>query len=590
MKWLSRPLVLAAFGVLLTAAIVAVATPFVEAGSRPAQSPSGGMAGAPTLGVSLTWNTFFGGMYFDEGRDIAVDGNGNIYVAGWSDATWGAPIRPMSGFPDAFVAKLDGSGTLLWSTFLGGAGGDGGLGIAVDANGRVSVVGSSSASWGAPIRPFEGLSSVFVAQLDANGALLWNTFLPMKGDLVGYYTSYFGYGIAAGANGAVLVTGAANLTWGDPIRPWAGNAGYTNDAFVAKLDANGALLWNTFLGGPGDDYGNGIVVDGGGDVSVIGQSWGTWGDPIRPYAGGWDAFVARLDPNGVLQWNTFLGGAGADYEYGSDYGIAVDAGGSLYLTGSSFGTWGDPIRPWDGKTSDAFVASLDTNGTLTWNTFLGGAAWDRGTAIAVGAGGTLSVAGWSSGTWGDPRRAFAGGYDAFVAKLDTSGALLWNVFLGGVIYNYYGSGYDYGYGIAVDASDNAFVAGTSGGMWGDPIRVFNRLSGSSPDAFVASIPANPSAGEAVLVSPQGVSGRNAPQFVWRAVPGAAWYCLWVDDSTGTRVNEWLTAAAAHCPTGREDCWASPAVRLARGKATWWIQTWNAAGYGPWSGGMSFRAK
>lgn len=101
---------------------------------------------------------------------------------------------------------------------------------------------------------------------------------------------------------------SSGYNWGTPIRPWSGGA----DAYVAKFNAMGALLWNTFLGGSQDDYAKGISLDASGNIYLAGESDATWGSPIRPYVNSRDAFAARLDPTGALLWNTFLGGAGFD--------------------------------------------------------------------------------------------------------------------------------------------------------------------------------------------------------------------------------------------------------------------------------------
>lgn len=545
MKGISRLLVLAALGSLLTA------------------------ANALALDPTLTWNTFLGGAGYDAGNDIAIDASGNVYVIGQSADTWGAPIRPSAGSYDAFVAKLDSKGALLWNTYLGGSFEDNGFGIAVDASGNVFVTGFAAGTFGAPIRPPAGNHDAFVAKLDSNGALAWNTWLGGVGN-------DYGSGIAVDASGNISIVGWSGVTWGDPIRAFDGG-GYDN-AFTAKLDTSGALLWNTFLG-PMDAFSHpGIAVDTGGNAYVSGGSPATWGAPIRPWAGAVDAFVAKIDGNGALLWNTFLGGM-----FSADEGsaIAVDADGNVIIAGWSSMTWGAPIRQLTVGSVDAFAAKLDGNGVLLWNTFLGGMYDDRGFGVAVDAGGAVSVTGKSPGPWGDPIRPYSGApyaVDTFVARLDGNGALLWNTFLGG-------ANHDWGTGIAVDANGNACVTGWSYETWGDPIRAF-----VDREAFVACIPADPFPGQAVLISPTGRSRRNPPKYFWHAVPGAEWYDHWVDDSTGTRVNEWLTAAQAHCPAGTEDCWARPAVPLAAGKAMWWIQTWNAAGYGPWSDGMAFRVR
>jgi hypothetical protein len=124
---------------------------------------------------------------------------------------------------------------------------------------------------------------------------------------------------------------------------------------VAKLNGNGVFQWHTFLGGTEDDMGNDLTVDGNGNIYVTGYSASTWGEPFNEFAGGDDAFVAKLNGNGARLWNTFLGGNGSDL----GYDIAVD-GGKFYATGYSGRTWGDPLLAFAGGT-DAFVAQADSN-------------------------------------------------------------------------------------------------------------------------------------------------------------------------------------------------------------------------------------
>ena len=232
------------------------------------------------------------------------------------------------------------------------------------------------------------------------------------------------------------------------------------------------MTWNTFLGGSGDDFCQGIAVDGSGNVYVVGYSLGTWGSPVRAYSNGYDAFAAKLDSGGNLTWNTFLGGSTADF----GQGIAVDGSGNVYVVGYSPATWGSPVRAYTSG-NDAFAAKLDSSGALTWNTFLGASGNDNGYAIAVDGSGNVYVSGHSTATWGSPVRAFTPGADAFAAKLDSSGALQWNTFLGG-------SGSDFGYAIAVDGSGNVYVGGVSAATWGSPVRAYTT---STSDAFAAML-------------------------------------------------------------------------------------------------------
>ncbi len=424
-----------------------------------------------TIDPTLTWNTFLGGeAEFDDASSIAVDANGNVYVTGDSGASWGSPVRaytPSEYGSDGWVAKLDAAdGSLVWNTFLGGDGGDLGRGIAVDGSGNIYVVGYSDANWGNPIQPYTpGYSinsftkNVFAAKLDTSGNLLWNTFL-------GHDSS--GLGIAVDGSGDVYLAGFACTRWYNP--PPSFCAG--NDAFAAKLDTSGALLWNTFVGGNGYNYGYAVAVDGNGNVYITGRSSVTWGSPVRAFTNNTDGFVAKLDPSGVLLWNTFLGGAGNDDEVP---GVTVDGSGNVYVVGYSNATWGNPIRAYTPSQYDTYAAKLDaTDGSLIWNTFLGGSGIDIGTSVALDKNENVFITGRSDASWGSPVRPHNhSGVDGFIVKLDSSGQLQRNDFLDA--YNIYGA--------ALDNEGSAYVTGISTKTWGHPMRPYT----SGNDGFVAKL-------------------------------------------------------------------------------------------------------
>jgi len=233
------------------------------------------------------------------------------------------------------------------------------------------------------------------------------------------------------------------------------------------------ISWNTFMGSAdNNDVGYAIAVDKSGNVYVAGDSYLTWGTPVNAHAGSADAFAAKLNSSGILQWNTFMGSASADY----GHAIAVDTSGNVYVAGDSYLTWGTPVNAHAGGSTDAFAAKLNSSGVLQWNTFMGSADWDVGYAIAVDTSGNVYVAGCSYATWGTPINPYAGGYDAFAAKLDSSGVRQWHTFMGS-------ASMDYGHAIAVDTSGNVYVAGYSRATWGTPI---NPYAGSD-DAFAVKI-------------------------------------------------------------------------------------------------------
>ncbi len=469
-------------GLALVLASIAISAGLLLAGRAGDQSAPSTPAAA-SLGPERIWHTFLGGAARDWAFAIAADGNRNTYVTGLSAATWGSPLNPFGGGYDVFVAKLDANGSLLWNTFLGGSDDDVGYGIAVDMNGDVYVNGFSETTWGSPLRPYDGLEDGFVAKLDANGSLQWNTFLGGAGLDRGQGR------ITVDTAGNSYVTGQSNATWGTPVTPYAGSW----DGYAAKLDTNGALQWSTFVGGTSNEYGQGIALDTGGNIYVSGYDYAVGGVQ--------DAFVAKLNASGALQWNTSFGGPG--WDMGSD--VVVDASGNSYAAGRSAAAWGSPISPYGGG-NDALVVKLDANGSLLWNTFLGGAESDIGFGIALDANGNVYATGDSNATWGSPASPFAGNGDAFVARLDTNGVLQFNTFLGG-------PGADGLSGIVLDTSGDCYLVGSGNATWDSPVRPYI----GDWDGFVAKIsPAVVAAPVLTSLLPGGASAGD-PTFLLTVV-------------------------------------------------------------------------
>jgi hypothetical protein len=353
--------------------------------------------------------------------------------------------------------------TLVYSTYLGGSGADGGNAIAVDASGNAYVAGLTLSSDfpstpGALQTTSGGDYDVFVTKLNAAGsALVYSTYLGGSGyEAAG--------GIAVDASGNAYVTGETVST-NFPTTPGAFQTTLNGpyNGFVTKLNAaSSALVYSSYLGG-GGDYGQAIAVDASGSAYVTGYASSS-NFPTTPGAfqttfGGWrDAFVTKVNAAGsALVYSTYLGGS--DYDGGS--GIAADVSGNAYVTGST-SSIDFPTTPGAFQTAfsgyeDAFVTKLNAAGSaLLYSTYLGrSGGW--GSAIAVDASGNAYVTGEAENDFPTTPGAFqatSGGCDdAFVSKLNASGSsLLYSTYLGG-------SSCDYGYGIAVDASGNVYVTG-----------------------------------------------------------------------------------------------------------------------------------
>ncbi len=362
---------------------------------------------------TLIWHTFLGGTGTDYSTGIAYSNFDNhIYITGMCNASWGTPLQAYGGNFDAFVAKLDLNGNLIWHTFIGGPGRDRGRGLDIDpSTGDIFITGDSDTTWGTPVQPFTTGVNIFIARLNNSGSLIWSTFTAGNGA----DNSVGGISLDGSANSHII--GFSNGTWGTPVRAYSGSA---YDAYAAKIDHNGFYVWNTFLGGPGpgagNDYGTTLKTDSAGNVYALGTSGATWGTPIEGHHGGLDGFIAKLNPAGALQWHTFIGGTGSDDVDGMIYEEGEPA---IYLEGKSTADWGVPDRAYTAG-EDILVIKLTSAGIYNWHMFLGGSGDDFGTGIALDGLGHVIVTGSSSATWGTPLNAFVSGTDCSIVTINES--------------------------------------------------------------------------------------------------------------------------------------------------------------------------
>ena len=386
---------------------------------------------------TLTYASYLGGSTDDVGNAIALDASGNIYITGYASSS-NYPVASAyqaarSGTQDAFVTKVNASGNaLVYSTYLGGTATETGYGIAVDSAGNAYVVGQTSSS----------------------------TFPKLS-----------------------------------PIQTTLGGG---TDAFITKLNpAGNALVYSTFLGGTGYDEAQGIALDSSNNAYVTGDTASSTTFPRvaaiqNTYGGGtFDAFVTKVNAAGTAwTYSTFLGGTLDD----EGYAIAVDSGGSAYITGftssTAFPRVGAILNTYGGGTYDAFVTKVNAAGTAwAYSTYLGGAGEDEGYGIAVDAAGDAFVTGRTGSTnfpMASPIQAAQGdagsSFDAFVTQVNAAGtAWAYSTYLGG-------NALDSGEAIALDSAGNAYVTGSTSSP-NFPVANAVQAAFGSPnsDAFVTKI-------------------------------------------------------------------------------------------------------
>lgn len=471
----------------------------------------------------LTYSTFLGGSGNDSGYAIALDSAGDAFVTG-STASSAFPTTggqaSLAGGSDVFVTKLNPAGTaLLYSVYLGGGNLDRATGIAVDSSGDVYLTGYTS-STDFPVTPGSyqqtnsGSTDAFVAKLDPSGLnLTYSTYLGGGG------TDY-GRGIAVDASGDAFITGSTQSTDFPTMDPLQIGLDGGSDAFLSELDPTGAnLLYSTYLGGSGADEALAIALDGSGHPYIAGYTFSsnfpTQAAFQSALSGASDAFVAEIDPStSSLIFSTYLGGTGTD----SANSIAVDSVGSIYLAGSTSSTDFPGTSGTSASQGDAFVAKLTPGGTgLVYSTYLGGSGLDQANGIALDSSGDAFVTGFTQssdfplmdalqrvlGITGAGSCGSSNCADAFVTKLDPSGAMVYSTFLGG-------SATDLGQAIAVDSSGAAYLTGSTASsnfpvIAGAPQSTY-AATNSSTNAFVAKV--SPQDAPAVALSPQTLNFGN----------------------------------------------------------------------------------
>jgi hypothetical protein len=378
----------------------------ISGGGKPVSA-----ARAATSG--LLFSTFFPGRV----DAIAVDGAGNVYIAGAATAstptTDGTTFDTGFSIGTTFAAKLDPTGSrIIYSTIFQSSMLD--VALAVDAQGNLYITGQES-----PFNSRAVITRTFgpdsagsyspVIKLDPSGHTAYHV-------RVGGSQQTEGLAIAVDGLGNVFVTGWTSSPdyprYGTAGRTWAGGTGSTpHDAFVFKLNADaGFLAYSTFLGGSGQDEAHGIAVDASGNAYVAGSTtsanFPTTSGAFQTTAhGAGDLFVTKLDPQGnALVYSTFLGGSGSEGGFFPQHDmLAVDAAGNAFVVGVS-GSTDYPTTSnatqrtasGNGVANDVISELNDTGTALLYSSYLGGSAENTATALALGDGSRIYVGGRTS--------------------------------------------------------------------------------------------------------------------------------------------------------------------------------------------------
>ena len=301
-------------------------------------------------------------------------------------------------------------------------------------------------------------------------------------------------GIAVDSAGNIYVVGSTISTNFPTANARQSALAGTFDIFVSKFNpAGSALIYSTYLGGQGNDYGTGIAVDSAGNAYVLGYSNSSNFPTAQPLqaslAGEFDIVLSKLNATGSsLIFSTYYGGARTD----NARGIALDGTGAVYIVGDTdsvnFPTQ-NPIQATLRGTSDAFVVKVNPSGSsVVYSTLLGGSLTEFGNGITVDGSGNAYIVGNTASSDFPTANALqatkAGATDVFVAKINAAGsALVYSTYLGG-------TDYDFGYGIALDGNGGAVVVGQTASADFPTLTPVQQTFGGGGDAFVSKLSAS----------------------------------------------------------------------------------------------------
>jgi hypothetical protein len=437
----------------------------------------------------VMWATYYGGADYDAARDCDVDAAGNVYIAGYAASPTGIASggfqNTIGGNLDAYLAKFDASGYLIWATYYGSTGDELGRGCATDGNGDVYLAGTTTSS-GLAYNGFQntyggGSADAFLVKFNAAGARLWATY-------------YGGSSTEGGSWGAQKVctdndnnvylagqTESAGLSFNGFQNTLAyQGVNLTATAFLVKFSPAGNRLWATYCSGSQ----LGLAADNNGYVYITGDmhinSTGGSYHPVvatsnsfQPTAVvGRTAYLVKLNAvTGARVWGTNYGYQGlGNGNWGVNGGpCMVDGSGNVYLTGYSAnpnlattGTYQSTLPT--ANASCNFIVKFNASCQRLWATYYGGPEGSAPHDGFLDASGNVFLMGMTYATTGMAfngfQNTFSGGSDGFIAKFNPSGtSLLWGSYFGG-------PGYDEFTGGAGDASGNIYLSGQTDGTSG----------------------------------------------------------------------------------------------------------------------------
>jgi hypothetical protein len=425
---------------------------------------------------SLSWGSYYGGSLDEQAKAIAHDNAGNLYITGSTSsvsgiATTGAYQNTLNSAPDAFLAKFSSAGNLLMATYFGASRIDVANDLVISGN-NVLIGGYSSSpdlavTQGTHQTAFGGQIDAFLYSFDLNGTLNWSTFF--GGDDEDYAIA-----LTTDSQSNIYIAGktkSTNAIATTGVHQEVYNGG-VEDGLIAKFSSNGTLLWGTYFGGSlGIEYCNDLKIDSNEDIIFCGttESPNNVATDTSQIRGAKDAFLGKMNGQGIVQWCRFFGGASDDF----GQSLVIGTENNIYLSGHTLSAGiskGEIHQSNLAGATDAFIAKFNSNSGLSWSTYFGGTGTENVESIilhqnnfSIPAVEEVVICGFTNSNEGIAgnqayQKQFGGAGalnkgDAFIAKFNGSGKKVWGSYYGG-------SNDDFAVGLT-EINEQYFVAGTT---------------------------------------------------------------------------------------------------------------------------------
>jgi hypothetical protein len=473
----------------------------------------------------IEWGTYYGGSGTDGLSSVTTDALGNVYACG---ITYGSNFLASGGFQNsnpalmggiaaAYLVKFNSEGDRIWATYYSGGGFTGGISVAVDDQQNVYMTGFTydlGLSFNGFQNSINGILDAYLVKFNPAGERLWATYF-------GGSEGEVSRTVAIDNQNNVYLTGRTFSSDFPVLNGYQETPGEEvelyGDAFLAKFNPLGDLIWSTYYGGAEGEFAFYVTCDDLDNVFITGKTNSDAGIFLdghqSEYGGGQsDAFLAKYNAAGILQWSTYYGGAGEDIAYGcvtDDLGNAFITGETGSLTNISFNGFQD--APY----ASAFLAKFTAGGEREWGTYYGagnggpGSGANVGYACATDKENNVYMAGVTNSASSIASEGFQNSYgggssDAYIVKFTPSGDRLWGTYYGG-------SNNDLARGMHVDEASTVYLAGTTQSADGIFLNGFQSTQENEtgfvtkiitcPNSQLLNLPEEVCAGSSLLLNP-----------------------------------------------------------------------------------------